>query len=97
MFNQFKGNNLLAFFIISVAILFISISLIIAKEIHSTKDGGNWNDKKTWVGSIIPQKEDDVVLNDTVVVTDIHYCDSLTIMPGQFWKSMKKEASYVYN
>ncbi|MFH1052522.1 MAG: hypothetical protein V1779_16510 [bacterium] len=68
----------------------------LAKEIHSTKEGGNWDDTTTWLGSVIPEKDDDVILNDTVVVTDIRYCDSLTIMPGALLEVKEKAELHTY-
>lgn len=96
MIIKFNGNTHPTLFIISIAILLLSVYFIIAKEIHSTKDGGNWADNKTWIDSIIPEKTDDVIINGKVVVTDIRNCDSLTIMPGTVLEVQEKGKLHTY-
>jgi len=61
-----------------MAIFILSINLH-SKEIHSTKEGGDWSDKETWVNGTVPNQGDNVVINSTVKVTKNTFCDSLTV------------------
>ena len=65
-------------FYIFLFFLLISIS-VQAKEMISTKKGGDWHDSKTWVDGIIPQQSDDVVINSNVKVKSSINCKNIKI------------------
>lgn len=48
-------------------------------QIISTTIGGDWNNPSTWIGNIIPGKDDDVQINGPVMVKDSSYCKNVEI------------------
>jgi len=83
-----KNLNVLAFpaRIRLVMILLICLSLcnISKADIRiSTSSGGNWNSKSTWIGGIVPQAGDDVIIATSgtgfVMVDGLVSCADLTI------------------
>jgi hypothetical protein len=73
--NSGKILNVLIVFLFFFALTLSSFG----KEIHSTKTGGNWNDKNTWVGKQIPAKEDSVFIDSNILVTDNAFCGQMTV------------------
>lgn len=72
-------------------LIFISITLFVFSvnnfsQIYSTYSGGLWNDPNTWVGGVIPDAGNDVVIEGPVVHASAsgytiltEYCNNLTI------------------
>ncbi len=68
--------------IVVVAIAIISITIANA-QIISTNTGGLWSDPETWIGTIVPNASDDVIINGPVDVTSGAECFNITINSGQ--------------
>ncbi|MFC2130686.1 hypothetical protein ACFLSQ_04570 [Bacteroidota bacterium] len=81
MIKKSKKRKTLAV-LIAVVALFLVVSYLFAGEIHSTKEGGDWGDKETWVDGAVPGHEDNVVLEGKVVVSSKEFCDTLTVKIG---------------
>lgn len=68
--------------------LVLAASTVVAKTITSTPQGGKWGDKTTWVGGIVPTKDDDVVITSLVITnggsysTITYYSKNLTVNNG---------------
>lgn len=82
MKTKSNTGNVALFFIVSFIAIINIFSLVLAKEIHSTKEGGNWSQKLTWINEIIPDSADNVIIIGKVILSDIRKCDSMFIMPG---------------
>ena len=63
-----------------IVILFFNLSLF--AQIHSTGEGGNWNQTTTWVGGVVPTANDDVVINGPVQVNAHVACRNITVSAG---------------
>ena len=64
------------------AFLLVFVTLLSAKDLTTTKEGGNWNDTKTWVDGILPSISDDVVILGKVTVTENTEVQIITLMAG---------------
>ena len=67
-------------------VLIVLLSANLHAQIHSTAAGGYWNDPGTWVGSVIPGSENDVVIDGQVILASAsgytiltEHCKNLTI------------------
>ncbi len=58
-----------------VCLLYANYSLVMSSTIRSAPAGGNWGDKSTWIGNIVPTANDDVIISSTI------YC------PGQSYST----------
>jgi len=67
------------FYYLSVILLVIMLSVSFSKEVKSTEKGGEWYNKKTWVGGKIPSNKDDVVINGDVFSKKAFKCFNLSI------------------
>lgn len=67
-------KNLLSTFII----LMVTPLLILSQTITSTTNGGHWNNASTWIGGVVPNKNNDVVINGLVVISN-QECNNLTV------------------
>ncbi len=83
MIKESKIRKTLAVLIAVVALL-LTVTYLFAGDIHSTKEGGDWRDKETWVDGSVPVYEDNVVLEGKVVVSGKEFCDTLTVKIGGF-------------
>jgi hypothetical protein len=62
-----------------------SQSTMNAALVKSTNTGGNWNNPLTWIGGVVPEMSDSVVIADSAVVTINSLsatCHSLTVGEG---------------
>lgn len=65
--------------------LLLFVSTGFSQTITSTTTGGNWEDGSTWVGGVVPNQGNDVVINGTVSVTNSNSsCKNITINTGKF-------------
>jgi hypothetical protein len=50
-----------------------------ADTITSTASGGSWFDSTTWIGGVVPEMDDDVIIEGPVTVAGMAACDDLAI------------------
>lgn len=67
------------FIYLSVTLFTLTIIVAFSKEIKSTKKGGDWHSKKTWVGGKIPLRNDDVVIFGKVTCMKGFICENLKV------------------
>lgn len=65
-----------------IGIVFLLFSFTTFSQIQSTLAGGAWNDPSTWIGGIVPDMSDDVIINGTVGVTSGAACKDVTVVAG---------------
>ncbi len=64
-----------------IALITIIPFLLDAQTITSKTSGGNWNDPNTWIGGVIPNQNNDVVIDGSVLANN-NVCNNLTINSG---------------
>lgn len=58
------------------------ITVTAGDAIVSTATGGLWNETSTWIGGVVPSKDDDVVIDGNVEVFLKDSCNNLTVNAG---------------
>jgi hypothetical protein len=58
---------------------FLWVGVLHADTIQSVPNGGIWSDTSTWVGKVVPGKNDTVLIHGTVSLDDSAMCRDLTI------------------
>lgn len=79
MFKKSNSRRTASFIFISLAAFLFITGNVFGKEIHSTKEGGNWDDTKTWVNGEIPGKGDNAFIEGKVVAKKDTCCDSIWV------------------
>ncbi|MHB1688190.1 MAG: DUF7619 domain-containing protein, partial [Ignavibacteriaceae bacterium] len=65
------------------AFLLFSFIYTTAQTITSKTSGGNWEDANTWIGGVVPNQNNDVIIDGTVSVTNSNSsCKNLTVTAG---------------
>ena len=72
-------NSKFTFVLVLLILGLINLSNVKAATIHSTVTGGSWNNTLTWVGGVIPDAGDDVVLNGPVYAVTGNSCNDINI------------------
>jgi len=65
-----------------IVLLTLIFGFITAKEIHSTKEGGNWCESTTWQSGEIPGNNDNVTIIGQVLVNCPAFADTLLVKPN---------------
>ncbi len=82
-----KKTNILYFTIIAIGALVLAMNIIgctmevydESESILSTREGGKWHEKATWIGRKIPDNNDRVFLNGVVKVGENVKCNVLVV------------------
>jgi hypothetical protein len=64
---------------IPLFILFFSPFIIFSQTITSKPTGGSWNDANTWVGGVVPNQNNDVIIKGVVSATENATCKNITV------------------
>lgn len=63
--------------------------------IESSSGGGIWENSTTWIGNVVPDENDDVIINGTVSMTKSNSCNSITVSQGAIFQNGGDEFSWV--
>lgn len=74
--------------LLSFCLVLFGLIELMAKEIKSTKFGGNWKDTKTWVGLTLPKSSDSVIICGNVV-SDNNTCNKMLITESGYLEISK--------
>lgn len=64
---------------LTTAIMFFLFTQYLLGQIVSTPTGGVWNDTTTWIGNVVPNDSDNVVINGPVVIYEKAFCKDLLL------------------
>lgn len=83
-----KEQSFTKYGILILLITVLAMTDSVAKTITTTTEGGKWSEATTWVGGVIPTKDDDVVITSLVITnggsysTKTYYSKNLTVNNG---------------
>jgi NADPH-dependent 7-cyano-7-deazaguanine reductase QueF-like protein len=71
-------------------------SIFAQQTIESTISGGDWSNPLTWVGSVVPATNDDVIINGAVTVLGTMTCNNLSVSSGASVVNGSSATTYFY-
>ncbi|MFH1052669.1 MAG: hypothetical protein V1779_17245 [bacterium] len=77
--KKYQQNKSICVAVLSLTFMFVLINYVFAKDIHSTKEGGEWCKNSTWISGEIPGSNDNVTINGKVFVNCPAFADSMHI------------------